>query len=91
MVLVQLQILPGDTVTRRFKQGARGTATVRDLDAQQINFLVNRSDNLQPAKLEQNDKITDGEEFAISFSFSFSLSHLVPETDLFRRHPASLS
>jgi len=68
MVLIELPASPGDIVTRRFKQGARGTATVRDMDAQQINFLVNRSDNLQPAKLEQNYKITDGEEFAIIFS-----------------------
>lgn len=66
MVKISFEICPGDEITRRFKEGARGSALVRDFDAMQINFLVKRNDFFTPAKLEQNYSLTEGEEMQVS-------------------------
>lgn len=67
MVLLDLPALPGDNIHRKFPGGIRGDAVIRDIDQVQINFLVERKDVQQPAKLEQKHRPQAGEEILLFF------------------------
>ena len=67
MVQLDLFVLPGDNVHRKFPNGTHGTAVIRDMNQDQINFLVERNGVQQPAKLEQKSRPQPGEEIMFSF------------------------
>lgn len=68
MVLLSFPGGPGDSLYRKDNQGAKGTAFIRDLDAQIINCLVTRNGYRQPAKIEQTYRLQEGEELGITWT-----------------------